>query len=154
MNITTQVDAKELERMVQKAPFTVISKLNVWVAKTTLRTERQMKQEVSDKTDTGRLQSGIHSSIGHLQGKVVPTAKHSIYVEKGRRPGSRMPPYREGSPLNSWARRRGIPPFLVARSIARKGIKPFPFTDRTYRYVKPLAERDATNTLGDIVRSL
>lgn len=39
--------------------------------------------------------------------------------ETGARP--HWPPWGEGTPLNQWAEDKGIPPFLVARAIARNG---------------------------------
>jgi hypothetical protein len=46
-------------------------------------------------------------------------------VEYGRRAGARMPP---PNALATWARRHGgIDPFVLARSIGRKGIKARPF---------------------------
>lgn len=153
MNITVDVDARTLEAAVRRAPVVVLGELNNWVRKTAMRGERRMKEEAQDSVDTGRLQSSIHSTIGHLQGSVRPTAKHAPFVHDGRRPG-KMPPFREGTSLNSWARRRGIPPFLVARAIARRGTKPNKFVDRTYTAIKPIAEREAKETLSDIVRKI
>ncbi len=66
-------------------------------------------------------------------------ADYGDYVESGRRKGARMPP---PSKLLNWIRVKRIPrfrdkkgrfisyqsqAFLIARSIGKKGIKPFPF---------------------------
>lgn len=40
----------------------------------------------------------------------------------GRAPG-KFPPFAKGTPLAAWAEQKGIPPFLLARSIAKKGTK-------------------------------
>lgn len=154
MNIAIEVDSRQLEEAFRRAPVVVARELQGWVSKTTLRGERQAKIEVSPKADTGQLQNSIHSVIGLLKGEVKPTAKHAIFVEDGRRPGSKMPPFGDRSSLGSWARRKGIEPFVVARSIARKGIKPFPFMDKTYKTIKPIAARDGQDTLNKIVRGI
>lgn len=54
------------------------------------------------------------------------TADHAIPVHEGRRPGS-FPPI---DAVEDWARRHGIPPFLVARSIAQNGTRPTKFLER------------------------
>lgn len=40
----------------------------------------------------------------------------------GRAPG-KFPPFAKGTPLAKWAESKGIPPFVVAKSIAKKGTK-------------------------------
>ena len=79
------------------------------------------------KRDSGRLQNSITHSISgggaNLTGKVGPSVKYGLYVERGRAPG-RPPPV---SAVAAWARRHGVSPFLVARAIGRKGVRPAPF---------------------------
>lgn len=153
MNLTVEVDARELRAAFAKAPAKVSHGLNTWVTKTTFMTERHAKTAVQPHVDTGQLQSSIRSQVGNLKGEVKPTAKHAIFVHEGRRPG-RMPPYQARTPLNRWATKRGMNPFLVARAIARKGTKKHPFMVTAYNEVKPRAERDGQRALHDIVRSI
>lgn len=153
MNLVIDVDTRELRRAFAKAPLVVGTKLNAWIHTTTLRTERSAKQHVPPSVDTGQLQSSIHSRFGHLRGEVKPTVKHAIFVHEGRRPG-RMPPFQPGTALNSWATRKGMNPFLVARSIGRKGTKKNPYMDEAYQDVKPWANRHANDVLDDIVRAI
>lgn len=153
MNITIDMDSTALRESFRRAPTVVTQKLNAWIYTTALRTERSAKQHVPPNVDTGQLESSIHTFPGRLQAEVKPTAKYAIYVHEGRKPG-RMPPWREGTPLNAWARRHSIPPFMAARAIARKGTKGNPFMDKAYEEVKPIAERGARDTLTDIVSSL
>lgn len=76
--------------------------------------------------DVGRLQgsitSRIHGSGTSLVGEVGPSARYGLYVETGTRP--HWPPR---APLEGWARRHGIPVFLVQRAIARRGTRAQPF---------------------------
>lgn len=77
--------------------------------------------------DTRRLMGSITHEIqgsgAVLTGRVGPTVGYGIVVERGRRPG-KYPPI---AAIQGWARRHGIPPFLVARKIARRGTRPQPF---------------------------
>lgn len=153
MNLSITVDSKALQAAFNRAPGKVVSGLNSWVSRTALRTEREAKMQVPPRIDTGQTQNSITTLKGRLSATVRPTAKHAIFVHEGRRAG-KMPPYQAGTHLNAWAKRRGIPPFLVARAIGRKGTKPHKFMDKAYRIVKPSAERDAERTLDRIVRSI
>jgi HK97 gp10 family phage protein len=76
--------------------------------------------------DTGRLQGSISSRITGsgtaLTGEIGPSVRYGLYVERGTRP--HWPPV---AAVSGWARRHGINPFLVARSIARKGTRAQPF---------------------------
>jgi hypothetical protein len=80
--------------------------------------------------DTRRLSGSIvheiHGQGAALTGTVGPSVRYGFYVHQGRRPG-RMPPPRA---LEGWARRHGLNPYAVARSIARRGIPPNPFMAR------------------------
>lgn len=149
-----EIDARQLQAAMKKAPVKVLIGLNKWVAKTTFYTENVAKQLVPPSVDTGQLLNSIKTRITNLKGEVKPTAKHAIFVHEGRRPGAAMPPYKPGTALNRWATKRGIPPFLAARSIKQKGIQPNPFMDEAYRIVKPQADRDASRTLNQIVSSI
>jgi hypothetical protein len=77
--------------------------------------------------DTGRLAGSITHAItgggANLTSKIGPSVAYGLYAEKGRRPG-KMPPIAAIAP---WARRHGIDPFVLARSIARKGTKGKPY---------------------------
>ena len=93
------------------------------------------------KQDTRRLMGSItHSGPtllgGELVGTVGPSARYGVFVEFGRRPG-KMPPIAAIAP---WARRHGMNPFLVARAIGRRGIKPAPFLTPAWRKHRPAIE--------------
>lgn len=154
MNIDIQFDARELQAAFDRAPGVVNRNINDWVKRSALRAERQAKIEVSDHVDTGQLQTSIHTFQGYQQAEVRPTAKHAIFVHEGRRPGSKMPPFGERSSLGRWAKKRGIEPFIVARSIARKGIKKDTFMTDAYVKIKPYVENDSVKMLDGIVRDI
>lgn len=77
--------------------------------------------------DTGRLAGSITHAItgggANLTSTIGPSVAYGLYAEKGRRAG-KMPPIAAIAP---WARRHGIDPFVLARSIARKGTKGRPY---------------------------
>jgi hypothetical protein len=75
------------------------------------------------------------------RGEVRATALQSIFVERGRRAGARMPP---GGVLLGWMGRHGIPPraeFVIRRAIGRRGIRARPFMSPLAEQLQPQARR-------------
>jgi len=76
---------------------------------------------------TGRLAGSITHAItgggANLTSKIGPSVAYGLYAELGRGPG-RPPPV---SAVASWARAHGMDPFVLARSIGRKGTKGKPY---------------------------
>jgi hypothetical protein len=74
-------------------------------------------------------------------GEVRATAPQSIFVERGRRIGAKMPP---GGVLLGWMARHGIPAraqFVVRRAIARRGIPARPFMAPLAQQLEPERRR-------------
>jgi hypothetical protein len=80
--------------------------------------ERAIK--LNAPVDTGRLRNsvGMISRLSGLQATVATNVKYARPVNDGSVP--HFPPV---AALNPWARRHGIPAFLVARAISRRGTK-------------------------------
>jgi HK97 gp10 family phage protein len=76
--------------------------------------------------DTGQLGNSLTTHIGgsatEILGSVGPTAAYWPFVHDGTRPH-----WPSIAAITPWANRHGIPPFLVARAIARHGTRPRPF---------------------------
>lgn len=68
---------------------------------------------------------------------VFKASRQWEFVDKGRKPGSKLPPK---APILRWLRAKGLDPklqFVVRRSIAKKGIPPTNiFTDNTNAFTK------------------
>lgn len=83
--------------------------------------------------DTGRLAGSITHVIGgggaSLQARIGPSVAWGIFVEQGRRAGKRPPI----AAVEGWARRHGVSPYVVARSIGLKGTRPHPFLLPAYQ---------------------
>lgn len=76
--------------------------------------------------DTGNLQRQIGFEFQPFKISVTPNANYSAPVHEGSRP--HMPPVEA---LKSWAKKRGINPWALARSMEKKGTKANPFVTRT-----------------------
>ncbi len=92
--------------------------------------------------DTGRLKNSITGEVtinpltGDVKGIVGSNVVYAPYMELGTKP--HWPPV---SALQTWARRHGMNAFLVARAIARKGLKPRKFLQEAYDHNKPEIKR-------------
>ena len=101
--------------------------------------------------DTGRLRASIvpqvvqHSQI--VRGIVGSNVAYAPYMELGTRP--HWPPL---SALVMWARRHGLTAFLVARAIARHGIKARRFLQRALMDNRNKIGEIFSRTVGHIVR--
>ncbi len=89
---------------------------------------KELKFQIAnkDKFATGNLADSMFHEVRQSGGKTVImvfAADYFRFVDKGRRPGAKMPPK---EPIVKWLRVRGIPvrlEFVIRRSIAKKGIK-------------------------------
>lgn len=88
-----------------------------------------MEKSISEApASTGMLRKSIKRDLYPLKAAIYPTVKYGIYVHEGTRP--HWPPLGEikpGGSIYRWAVKKGIPPFLVARAIARHGTKAQPW---------------------------
>ena len=136
--IQISVDSKEVEAMLRRAPAKVKSTLQELVMRSLIDTQREMRINAPAGVGGGK---GLRGSIrffveqSGLAGKVEPTAKYALPLEEGSRP--HWVSVKEGSPLREWADLKGISPFAVQRSIAKKGTKPHPFVAPTSLTMTP-----------------
>ena len=76
--------------------------------------------------DTGALRRSIGNQVtlrgNSVIGRVGAGERYGTYVEYGTHPH-----YVSAKALERWARKRGLNPYAVARSIARKGTQKHPF---------------------------
>jgi hypothetical protein len=78
------------------------------------------------------IQTSARFANDEYSASIFNRSDYAVYGIMGRGPG-KFPPFGPNTPLAAWASKRGIVPFLVARSIAKKG---------TQRW------RDKTNWVG------
>jgi len=96
----------------------------------------QRESAILAPVDTGRLRASITMEIDKgvipQWANIGPSVKYGKFVEFGRSPG-RMPP---PAALIPWMKRHGMPAsaaFVLARAIAKRGIKPKPFMQDGYK---------------------
>lgn len=101
----------------------------------------------------GAVQSRVYGEATSLIGQVFNPLGHALVMEKGRRPGS-FPPV---APIESWARRKfgrsGLG-FVIARSIAARGIKGRFFFKAGFEAGRPRVELRMRTALARITQRL
>lgn len=121
----------ELRAKFQKSPQKVSAELYKALLKSGITMQRLGREEAP--IDRGQLRNKIKYMLRAGSVEIGPRGvPYAAAVHEGSRP--HFPPIkaltgREES-LDLWARRHGMDPFLLARSIARKGTRANPFMTR------------------------
>lgn len=97
--------------------------------------------------DTSALKISIQSSVrvesNGMSAEVGPTQPYGREIEFGRPPGTQVSP----AALMGWAKRKGLNPYAVAKSIAKKGSPAQPF-------LFPAAEAQSDNVLKILAQAV
>lgn len=127
MAVVIQVDMRKLGKFERQLSSRMGPALSAAIARAAIEIQADARSlALREKIyDRGRFYSGLRVvTKGQYGITAYNTAKHSIFVEGGRRPGARMPPK---AAILAWVLRHGMPAsawWPVARKIAQRGIKP------------------------------
>jgi hypothetical protein len=116
----------------------------------TLMKESALDTVIAAKDTVPRYKNNIHRDIisefkyarqgfpetAIIGPKVGRTSAYARVMEHGRRAGAPMPPWKGPGSIEGWALAHGMNPFLLARSIGRKGIKPRHWLERAKNNVE------------------
>ncbi|MEI7890919.1 MAG: HK97 gp10 family phage protein [bacterium] len=137
----------KIQKLIMSYPMQSAMNFNEAITKTLIAVERYAI--MGAPVDTGRLRSNWRLSVQMLRGELVNTTEYAIFVAKGTKP--HWPPIKA---ITKWANRKGIPPFLVARSIARKGTKANPFFDNAVSVGQVIADDEFQKALDKTIKEL
>jgi len=123
-----ELKIKGLDKLIKK--FDSLSNITVkkQLERTMLRTTEMVKYRARElvPVDTGALRRSIRNIVQasdkEIIGRIGPTEPYGASVEFGTKP--HFPPVRA---LERWAKKRGLNPYVVARSIAKKGTIAHPY---------------------------
>lgn len=138
---------EKMRNLIMNYPTQSAMNFNEAIAKTLIGVERYAI--MGAPVDTGRLRSNWRLSVQMLRGELTNTTNYAIFVAKGTKP--HWPPIKA---IEKWANRKGIPPFLVARSIARKGTKANPFFDNAVSAGQAIANEEFKIALDNTIKGL
>lgn len=149
--IKVSVDSAAVQQMLREAPAKVENRLNRVLRVVSIETQREMRQRANVGV-TGDLRQSVKYQVGKLEASIGPTAKHAQYVEHGTKP--HWTSVKDGTPLAKWAKAKGISPFAVQRSIAKKGTKAHPFVGPTFKFMEPRIKRRFNTEIDKLIQEL
>lgn len=104
---------------------------------------------------SGALRKGIRRELSPVKATIHPSVPYALAVHEGTKP---HPVAREavakGGSLYRWAVKRGLNPYAVAHSIAKKGTRANPFMKRTVEQTATDVQKTFERILGATVRKL
>lgn len=154
--IGIQIDSAAVERLMARAPAKVAAAKKEILDRGSIMTQAEMR--INAPVFDGELRRSIRPKWQSADTVVVfSDSKYAPAVEFGRRPGGRMPPYHEGTPLAKWVKIKmgaDVPAFLVARAIAQKGTKAQGFARKTYVTMKPAIASMSNDVIARTIKAL
>lgn len=107
-------------------------------------------------TSTGTLKKAMARDFPEpLAARIFPQVQYALYVHEGTRPhGIPAAELGPGGSLARWAKKKGLNPYAVAKSIAVRGTKANPWMARTAERERPNVERELAGGLDDAARNL
>lgn len=124
MAVDMIVDDRVLKARFAKAPVKTLKAVKLGINAASIVVSRGMQKEAPQHD--GALSRSITTTTTTYTAKVYPKAKYAIFVEKGTRP--HFPPI---NAIEKWANDHGINPYVLAKSISKKGTKANPFVKNT-----------------------
>jgi len=148
MSLTLNVSGLDkLTSMLEQAPEVAIKHANASIVAIVNLVEVNVKKEAP--IDTKKLHNRWTKAFKPLEGTLTSQMPYAGAVQFG------TPPHKVSiEEITPWAERKGIPPFLVARSIAKKGTKANPFFTRGLDNSVERANIIIKGTINNIVNEL
>lgn len=155
ISIDIEIDDAQVRRMVQAAPGLVVKRLRNLVEGGAIDIQGEMRRAAPAGVGGG---AGLRGSIRYafnamnLSALVAPTVDYAQSVEEGAKP--HWTSVAPGSSLRAWANLKGISPYAVQRSIAKKGTKAHPYVKPTYEKMGPVIKRNAERDIASLAKDL
>lgn len=149
-SVTARVDARELQKALRVAPDMVKRSAHNLLERGGIMTQGIMRTKVKTGV-SGELKKSIRYYFrDYLTIVIEPTARHAAAHEYGSKPH-----WTSVRNLERWAKMKGISPYALQRSIAKKGTKAHPYLQSTLREVDSRVLPDFTGgmsrTIGQIL---
>lgn len=154
-----EIEIKGLDKlmaMAEKYPNLSEKHINKAINRSLIKIQDQAKKN-APSGDTQQLRQNWILKMGRFAGSLESGAKNKGYqyglaVEFGTRP--HYMPVKNNPMFQLWATRRGLNPYMVARSIARKGTKAKPFFQPAIESSKDFIEKEFDKALTNLIKEL
>ncbi len=153
------IDTKRAEKLFGRFKPELESAIRKLYFRAGALTQREMRINAPKGVSAISIRESISFEVHQGYVEISPKKKFGKWdasvVELGRRPG-KMPPWKkEWNPdFVKWADSKGIDPFVLARSIAKKGTKGAFFVKGTKEKIEPRVNRWANEVIRDFAKEM
>lgn len=138
----------KLVKQIEKYPQISEKHVTMAINRSLVRILGQQKQQAPVGV-SGNLRDNWKIDIGRFQGVLRSNAPYAMAVHQGTGPHAVS-----GETLKAWAKRKGLNPWAVAKSIAKNGTKANPFLLRSIQVESGNVDREFANALGAILKEI
>lgn len=145
-----QIEIKGLNKLIKlgnKFPATAEKHINLAISRSLVRILGEEKQEAP--VFTGNLRDNWKLHVGRFTGYLRSNAPYANAIEYGSRPH-----FVSAQTLKPWALKKGLNPWAVSRSIAKKGTKPNPFFKRSISNSEKGVNIEFKNAIDNTLKEL
>lgn len=147
------IDSTQVQRVFRALPAKSVAHLNGLIEESAVDTQRALRiaAPVGASGDMRRAVK-YRTFPATLSAEVWPDTPYAEAVENGSKPHHVSA--RPGTPLARWAKHKGIEPYAVAASIAKKGTKPHPFVEPTFAKARVTVPKDIINGMSRFIEGV
>lgn len=138
---------KKLQNLADKFPAVSEKYINTAISRSLVRILGKEKQQAP--VNTGNLRDNWSVNMGRFRGSLRSNAPYSSAIEYGTRPH-----FVSAEKLRPWAVKRGLNPWAVSKSIAKKGTKANPFFKRTLADAEEGVVGEIKKAISDTLKEL
>lgn len=150
MKMGISVDAKALQQAIRKSPEGIVEATHQALLRSAIYAQKCFRRNLNANTDTGSLKRSVrYHFTSKVAVEIAPEAEHAPFLEYGTHP--HYPPI-EG--IRRWAKKKGINPYALQRSIGKRGTRAHPYLDKTFREVAPYARKSLDRSIGSKIKEI
>lgn len=138
----------ELVKLGERYPSIAEKHINKAIFNSLVRVREGQKREAPVGV-TGQLRDRWDINSQRFAGSLKSAVGYGGSIEQGTRPHAVSPKV-----LEAWAQKRGLNPYAVAKSIAKKGTKANPFLKRTLDVVGSGIDQEFSQAISGITEDL
>lgn len=147
--ITIEIkNADKLIEMAERSPEISERHINSAIHKSLTRIFAEEKRQAPFGV-TARLRDDWVLKVGRFEGYLKSRTPYAMGVHEGT-----PPHYVAPSEIKAWAEKRGINPYAVANSIAKKGTMPNPFFQRAVDLTEDSVNKEFDVALESIIKEM
>lgn len=145
------IEIKNLDKLIatmEKAPAIAEEYVGKAMQRALIRVLTEEKK-VAPFGVTGNLRDNWNIFIGRFEGRLTSMSPYAAAVNYGTAPHHVSP-----AQLAPWAAKKGLNPFAVAKSIAKKGTRANPFFDKAVASAENGVNKEFETATADIIKAL